>query len=201
MNANTLTMKRIKIIFVALTLLLPTAAMAQFRQDRSNCEYMFKWDISYAPFVSNAGHPNYDGNYTINEPDLRHQFGASIINGVCLHQDFFVGLGLGYDYLAVPSRLTEGWHSAAAYIDFDYRPLDIPCSPMAYAKGGVNYLLRPEGMSNMLSPYAEIGLGMNWYYNYVLSNMERNYHSLFLTVGVAYYQETIFVPIRLGMRF
>ena len=182
-------------------LVLSSSAFAQFRQDRSNYEYMLKWDIGYGPFVSNLGPTNYDGLYTINEPDLRHTFSANIINGVCIHQDFFLGLGLGYNYLAVPAHITEGWHSALAYVDFDYSPLSTSWSPMAYAKAGASYLLRPEPMSNTLTPYLEAGLGANWYFNYVLSNMERNYHSLFFTVGVSYFQQSVFVPVRLGMRF
>lgn len=182
-------------------MLVSGSVWGQFRQDRSDVEYMFKWEAGYAPFVSNLGQPNYDGLYNINEPDLRHAAGLNLINGVCLYQDFFLGLGLGYDYLAVPAKPTEGWHSALAFIDFDYRPLDMDWSPMAYARAGAHYMLRPDPLTNTLTPYLEVGLGANWYYNYYLSNYERNYRSLFFTIGVAYMQQSVFMPIRIGMRF
>jgi hypothetical protein len=34
-----------------------------------------------------------------------------------------------------------------------------------------------------------------------MRNMERNWHSFYLTVGVAYMQQAIFLPVRIGWRW
>jgi len=191
-------MNKIKSIILAVMLLLSSSAFAQFRQDRSIYEYMFKWEAGYAPFVSNLGNP---GEYNFYINDLRHMAGVNLINGVCIKQDFYLGVGLGYDYVVNPSDLKGGWHSGLAFIDFDFRPLDMEWSPMVYAKGGAHYMMGKTPYGNTITPYLEVGLGANWYYNYVLSNMERNYHSLFFELGIAYTQQTVVIPFRIGMRF
>lgn len=191
-------MSKIRILAIALLLTFASTAMAQFRQDRHNVEYMFKWEAGYAPFVSNLGQPGPYGYYI---EDLRHTAGLNLINGVCIKQEFFLGLGLGYDYMFRPADLAGGWHSALGFLDFDYRPFDRAWCPMGYARAGAHYMMGDTPYGNTLTPYFEIGMGVNWHYNYVLSNYERNYRSLILEVGVAYTQQTVYVPLRIGMRF
>lgn len=56
----------------------------------------------------------------------------------------------------------------------------------------------------LFSPMAEVYGGLNWYYWYHLNgmrNMTRNWHSFYATIGVAYMQQTVFLPIRLGWRW
>lgn len=191
-------MNKIKSLVLAIALFVAGAAQAQFSQALSDYEYMFKVEAGYAPYVSNLGHPGEYGYY-IN--DLRHTTGINVINGVCIKQDFFVGLGLGYNYVAAPSHFKNGWHSAMAFIDFDFRPLDVEFAPMIIGKLGASYMMGDTPYGNTIAPYAEVGLGINWYYNHVLSNMERNNRSIFLEVAFAYTQQTTFLPVRMGWRF
>lgn len=191
-------MNKIKYLVLACALFVAANANAQFSQDRSDYEYMFKLEAGFLPYVSNYGHP---GDYGYYIDDLRHMAGVNVINGVNIKQDFFVGLGLGYTYVTSPSNIADGWHGALAFVDLDYRPLDEKWAPMAYAKLGAHYMMADTPYGNTLTPYVEAGLGINWFYNYVLRNMERNYRSLFLEVGFAYTQQTTFVPVRIGWRF
>lgn len=191
-------MKHIRYFLAALLVLATLPATAQFRQDRSDYEYMFKAELGYLPYMLNIGEEGADGYYLDN---LQHVANVNIINGVCIKQDFFVGLGLGYGYVATPKNMADGWHSALAFVDFDYRPLDVEFSPMVGAKAGVSYLMADSPYGSTLTPYVEVSAGLNWYFRYVIRNMERNYASLFLELGFAYTQQTGFLPIRLGVRF
>ncbi|MBQ9639765.1 MAG: hypothetical protein IJV22_09465 [Bacteroidales bacterium] len=196
-------MKRLGLILLLVLACTPGLMRAQFSQDRPKAEYMFKADLGYMVFNSNVGEDK-TSEFTI--PDQRHIPMVSVMNGVCLNQDFFVGVGLGYGY-AVPSHamkenLSNGWHTLAAFVDADYRPLDRAWSPMAYAKLGATFMPEVENVRNAtLSALGEIGLGLNWYYDYRYVNMERNYRSLYFEVGFAYTQMASFFTARLGVRF
>lgn len=196
-------MNRIKILLALLAVAVSLPATAQFRQDRSDYEYMFKADLGYMPFVMNLGDKGVNGYYI---SDLQHAASVNIINGVCIKQDFFVGLGLGYNMVIAPSDIANfnfanGWHCPMAHIDFDYRPLDVEWSPMVGAKAGASYLMADSPYGNTLTPYIEISTGLNWFFRYEYRNMERNYLSVYLELAFAYTQQTCFLPIRVGFRF
>ncbi len=196
-------MNRIKILLALLAVAVSLPATAQFRQDRYDYEYMFKADLGYMPFVMNLGDKGANGYYI---SDLQHAASVNIINGVCIKQDFFVGLGLGYNMVIAPSDIANfnfanGWHCPMAYIDFDYRPLDVEWSPMVGAKAGASYLMADSPYGNTLTPYIEISTGLNWFFRYEYRNMERNYLSVYLELAFAYTQQTCFLPIRVGFRF
>lgn len=191
-------MKKTGLIAITVMLLLAANAKAQFTQDKAKVEAMFKIEAGYMPFVSNLGDKGDNGYYI---DDMRHIANANVIGGVNICQDFFVGVGAGYGYVAKPDDFGEGWHSFLGFVDFDYRPLDVEWAPMAGAKVGVSYLMADSPYENTLKPYAEINAGVNWFFNYVYRNMERNYASVYLTVGFAYTQQTTFIPVRVGLRF
>ena len=195
-----------KIIRLFLALVFVVAAVqgyAQFRQDRHDVEYMFKAELGYMPFISNLGREG-DFGYIIN--DLRHGIGVNIINGVNIKQDFFLGLGLGYNFIATPAQIGDlnfgdGWHCPMAFVDFDFRPLDEEWAPMFGTRLGASYLMADNAYGNTLKPYVEIYTGVNWFFRHEVRNMERNYVSLFIEMAFNYTQQTCFLPVRVGIRF
>lgn len=196
-------MKKIGVLFLFAALLCSLSANAQFRQDRSDVEYMFKGEIGYMPFVSNLGDK---GEYGYLIDDLRHAVNINVINGFNIKQDFFLGLGLGYCFVAKPKdisglNIADGWHCPMAFVDFDYRPLNEEWAPMFGAKIGASYMMADTPYGNTLKPYLENATGVNWFFSHASRNMEHNYKSIFLEVAFAYTQQTCFVPIRLGYRF
>lgn len=200
---NLQNMNRIKLFFALIAVAVALPATAQFRQDRHAVEYMFKAELGYSPFVSNLGKESADG-YIIS--DMRHAVGANLINGVNINQDFFVGIGLGYNFVAKPAdighlNISQGWHCPMAFVDFDYRPLDEEWAPMFGMKLGASYLMTDGPYGNSLKPYIEVATGVNWFFSHAVRNLEHNYRSLFFEVGFAYTQQTCYVPIRLGVRF
>ena len=191
-------MNRLKLLFFLVAVAVTFPVAAQFSQDRSDFEYMFKAEADYMPYVSNIGS---EGPYGYLIDDLQHMANVNIINGVNIKQDFFVGLGLGYGYVAVPSNFADGWHCGMAFVDFDYRPLDMEFSPMVGIKAGASYLMADTPYGSTLKPYLEVNTGINWFFKYEYRNMERNYLSLYLELAFAYTQQTAFIPIRIGFRF
>lgn len=186
--------KNITLFFLMLAAI---SAKAQFSQDGSKVDYMFKAELGYMPYVANLG-PESENGYYIG--DMRHLSNANIINGINIDQDFFLGLGLGYGYVAKPNDMASGWHSALAFVDFDFRPLDVEWAPMVGARVGAHYMMADSPFGNTITPYAEVTTGMNWFFRYEYRNMERNFLSLYLELSLAYTQQTIFIPIRLGIR-
>jgi hypothetical protein len=195
-------MRKISIILVAFFILVSVSAKAQYDQNRSGWERMFKVDLGYAPFVTNPNDKENDGYYLNN---LQHFGGVNVMGGLCLNQDFFAGLGAGFNYYFVPNELGKDMGNDRmgfqVYGDFDYRSLQDEFSPMVYAKAGASYMMSDGTFGNTLTPMLEVGLGCNWYFSHAVVNMERNYKSLYLTVGFAYMQQTFFLPICLGIRF
>ena len=79
----------------------------------------------------------------------------------------------------------------------DYQPVTIKWAPEVGGRLGGSILL--DGMN--FSPMAEVYTGINWYYAHGLRNMAHNWHSFYLTIGVAYMQQAVFLPVRLGWRW
>ena len=196
-------MNKIKAFFLLVAIAISFTATAQFRQDRSDYEYMFKAEMGYMPFISNLGH---EGDYGYIISNLEHGVGLNVINGVNIKQDFFIGLGLGASFIARPADMANfdfgaGMLCPKAFADFDYRPLNEEWAPMFGARVGASYLMSDGPYGNTLKPYVELLTGVNWFFRHVVRNMERNYASLYLEVGFAYTQQTCCLPIRLGIRF
>ena len=191
-------MNKIKILSLLLVLAMAIPAKSQYVQNKPKLEPMFKIEAGYMPFISNLGNKG-DFGYLIN--DMRHIANANFIGGVNIRQDFFVGLGGGYGYVTKPDDFGNGWSSILGFVDLDYRPLDLEWAPMVGAKAGVSYMMSNGPYENTLKPYVEVNTGINWFFNYVYRNMERNYLSLYFEIGFAYTQQTTFIPVRVGLRF
>lgn len=185
------------------------SAMAQYSQDRPKVEYMFKVEAGYLHNIGNWGTPatpatttDVEGTgYNLNA--YEEGMGLNVINGVNISQDFFLGGGLGYSFCAPmrPARFDRSSHMAVAFVDMDFRPVGDIWAPMVGARVGGSFLMNPNNYGNTVSPYLEVYGGVNWFYDHALQQMDRNYHSLFVEVGVVMVQQTWFIPLRVGWRW
>lgn len=196
-------MKQFRILILVCATMFSLSTNAQFRQDHAKVDYMFKAELGYLPFVDNLGDKGEYG-YIIN--DMQHAVNVNVINGININQDFFLGLGLGYNFVAKPKdignlNIDQGSHCPMAFLDFDFRPLNEEWAPMFEAKIGASYLMSDGPYDNTLKPYIELATGVNWFFNHEVRNMERNYKSLYMTIAFAYTQQACYVPIRIGFRF
>jgi hypothetical protein len=134
--------------------------------------------------------------------------------GVNISQDWFLGGGAGFNYFLSPNQAeAESYMGANVFVDMDFRPIwkaimgvdyqptSIKFAPLLGVRAGGSMLFANE---TLFSPLAEVYAGLNWYYWYHfhgMRNMSRNWHSFYITLGVAYMQQTVFLPIRLGWRW
>lgn len=188
--------------------MLTLRAVAQPSQLEPNSEFMFKVELGYMPFVCNTGVGGSEG-YVLSQQE--HALGLDVVAGANLFQDWFVGGGVGGDVFRKPTLneadLTIG---AMVFVDADYRPsrrsgavLDrstraMMFAPIAGARAGVSALM---GEEVSMTPMVEVYGGVSWYYARGLRNSTLHRHSLFATLGVAYMQETVYLPVRIGWRW
>lgn len=201
-------MKSIKILCLTALVMVSMSARAQFFQSETD-QWMMKLELGAMPFMGNVGQPGEFGYYLNN---FESAAGLDVIAGRNLSQDFFVGVGLGGYYVANINSLSDYRLAATAFVDIDFRPIwfgrgadHMPetyrFAPMAGVRGGVSMLMDAEDRYGMnLTPYGEIYAGVNWYYRHGLRNMEHNWRSLYLQIGVAYMQQTVYLPVRIGWR-
>ncbi|MBR1850446.1 MAG: hypothetical protein IJ789_03635 [Bacteroidales bacterium] len=201
-------MKNIKILCITALLLFSLDAEAQFLQNERT-QWMAKFELGVMPFMGNLGQ---SGNYGYYLGNYESAAGLSAIVGRNLSQDFMLGVGASGYYVANISTPADFKIAATLFVDLDFRPIwtgvgadHIPqtfrFAPMAGLRGGASVLLDDANRySTNLTPYGEIYAGVNWYYRHGLRNMEHNWRSLYLQLGVAYMQQTVFLPVRLGWR-
>ena len=203
-------MKNIRIVLLLVMLLGCTMAKAQYTQDKPNVEFMFKVEAGYLHFVGNYGKPEIEGTDPYDIPsgyrlNLHEEAaGLNLMAGANISQDFFLGGGLGYAYcypLFKGNMDYTASHMAHLFVDMDYRPVGDIWAPMVGARVGGSFLMNPGNYGNTISPYLEVYTGLNWFYDHALQQMDRNYHSLFVEVGIVLEQQSVFFPLRIGWRW
>ena len=201
-------MNRIKAIIATLFVAMAFGATAQYSQLGAKNEFMFKAEIGYSPFMGNFGKLG-DNGYNL--PQYEHAAGLNVMAGVNISQDWFLGGGVGVNYYHnLVQELSKPMFGANVFVDFDFRPIwkavmgvdyqptTITWAPLMGARLGGSLLFADQ---MLFTPLAEAYGGINWYYAHGLRNMTHNWHSFYATLGVAYMQQTFFLPIRVGWRW
>ncbi len=207
-------MNRIRNILFLVLAGLSSAAAAQYSQLGSNSEFMLKIEAGYMPFVGNIGTAGDHGYYLSR---FHNAANFNIMAGANVSQDWFIGGGAGVNYyhnfvqgLAIPALganvfadvdFRPIWHGT---MGLDYQPGTIKLAPLLGGRVGASVLMgapEPDGYGMTITPMAELYGGINWYYLHGLRNMGHNWHSFYATIGIAYMQQTVFLPVRIGWRW
>ncbi|MBQ3788943.1 MAG: hypothetical protein II849_09105 [Bacteroidales bacterium] len=206
-------MMKIKAIVLAVLVGVSLTSAAQYSQLGKKNEFMLKVEGGYGFFMGNVGTADEEtGRYNL---DKFHSLAnVNFMAGVNISQDWFLGGGAGFCYFLSPNQETaESMMGANVFVDFDFRPIwkaimgldyqptSIKFAPLLGARLGGSMLFADD---MLFTPMAEFYGGLNWYYWYHLNgmrNMSRNWHSFYVTIGIAYMQQTVFLPIRLGWRW
>ncbi|MBR4773733.1 MAG: hypothetical protein IK010_04805 [Bacteroidales bacterium] len=207
-------MNRTKLIIAVVLTALTLNAAAQYSQLGSKNEFMLKMELGYAPFMGNMGQAGDHGYYL---SKFHNATGANIMLGANISQDWFIGAGAGFNYYHnMVQGMAEPLMGANVFVDVDFRPIwkgvmgldyqptTIKWAPLVGLRAGGSALLgkaEPESYGTTLTPMAEFYGGINWYYMHGLHNMEHNWHSFYATIGVAYMQQTVYLPVRVGWRW
>ncbi len=206
-------MNKIKTLFLVALMGITLTSEAQYTQLGKSNEFMLKIEAGYGPFMTNSGTPDVENGYNLNK--YHHMANANIMAGANISQDWFLGAGGGFCYFFnLKQETAESYMGATAFVDFDFRPVwkaimgldyqptSIKWAPMIGGRLGGSALFTND--TPLITPMGEIYGGINWYYWYHLHgmrNMTRTWHSFYATIGVAYMQQTFFLPIRLGWRW
>ena len=172
---------------------------------------MLKVEAGYAPFATNVGEA---GDQGFNIPTYHNAAVVNVMAGVNVSQDWFIGGGAGFNYY---HNMKQGMVTPMmgvnvfADVDFrpfwpglgdiDYQPSSFKWAPMIGLRAGASMILDHPDYSSPITPMVELYGGANWYYMHGLRNMQHNWHALYATVGVAYLQQTVYLPIRIGWRW
>lgn len=201
-------MNKIRTLLLVAFVTATALCHAQFTQENPRTEFMMKVEANYLHFTSNAGTPGTNG-YNLNATE--EGAGLNFALGANISQDFFLGGGLGYNYMAPAAHLDRSSQEFHAFLDFDFRPIithwtpffgpvKTDWSPMLGLRAGGSFLMNANNYGTTMSPYLEFYAGINWFYDHALKQMTRNYHSWYLQTGVVLFQQTVFIPIQLGWR-
>ena len=210
--SNRLSKKAILSLALLAFLTLPTmSATAQYSQLGGKNEFMLKVEAGYAPFMGNVGTA---GEHGFNVGKFHNAAVIDVMAGANVSQDWFVGGGAGFVYYHnMQQSIVTPMMGANVFADVDFRPIwqglmgtdyqpaTILWAPMVGARAGVSIILDHPDYGMPMTPLAELYIGINWYYRHGLRNMQHNWHSLYATIGVAYMQQTVFLPVRIGWRW
>ena len=207
-------MNKIKNIIAVVLTAFALNASAQYSQLGKKNEFMLKMELGYAPFMGNMGQAGEHGYYL---SKFHNAAGANIMAGINISQDWFIGAGAGFNYFHnLQQGLADPLMGANFFLDIDFRPIwkgvmgldyqptTIKWAPLVGFRAGGSALMgkaEPDGYGTTITPLAEFYGGINWYYMHGLRNMEHNWHSFYATIGVAYMQQTVFLPVRVGWRW
>lgn len=205
-------MNKIKYLLLATLLGISLSASAQFSQLGPKNEFMLKVEAGYAPFMGNTGEAGDFGYYL----SKFHQAATmNVMAGINISQDWFLGAGVGFNYYHnLNQELADPYPGAVFFVDFDFRPIwkaimgldyqptTIKVAPLVGGRVGGSLLMgNADQYGTTFTPMGEFYGGINWYYRHGLRNMEHNWHSFYATIGVAFMQQTVFLPIRVGWRW
>ncbi len=125
--------------------------------------------------------PNWKGYYL----DGENGFDLSITNGIEYKEKLYAGVGVGYlNY--------EGINGFSVFSDFEYLPLKRRLSPLVNLKIGYNHIWNQyEGGTG--TALGELGIGVN----YKLTDR----FGIYAKSGVLMTQQSLLIPIRIGLRF
>ena len=204
-------MNKIKTVIALVLTCLATGASAQFSQLGPKNEFMLKAEAGYMPFIGHVGNPGEQG-YTLR--DFHNGANLNVMAGINISQDWFLGGGAAFHYFHNTEQgLAEPLMGVGFFVDFDFRPIwkavmgvdyqptTIKWAPEVGGRLGGSMLLNHPDYGSPFTPLAEFYGGINWYYAHGLRNMEHNWHSFYATIGIAYMQQAVFLPIRIGWRW
>lgn len=172
-------MNRIKLFIIGLITILT------FNQGYSQISYSIKAETGFLKYQNNTIQvdpgPNWKG-YNLYE---ENGIDFNIVNGIDLKNKLFAGIGIGYLNF-------EGINGLSVFTDFEYLPFKTRLTPLINLKIGYSHIWNQydNGTGTGLGEFC-VGL------NYRLTDKM----NIYAKSGFSMTQESLLIPIRLGIRF
>ena len=172
-------MNRIKLLIIGLI------TISTVNQGYSQISYSIKTETGFLKYQYNTIQvdpgPNWKGYYLYEENGID----LNVINGFDFNKKLFAGIGLGYlNY--------EGVNGLSIFSDFEYLPLKTRLTPLINLKIGYSHIWNQydNGTGTGLGEFC-VGL------NYRLTEKM----DIYAKSGFTLTQQSLLIPIRLGIRF
>lgn len=172
-------MNKLKLIAIGLITILT------FNQGYSQINYSIKAETGFLIYQNNTRAvdpgPNWKG-YNLYE---QNGIDFNIVNGINLKNKLFAGIGLGYLNF-------EGIDGFSAFADFEYLPLKTKLTPLINLKFGYSHIWN-QYKNGTGTGLCEFTVGMNYRLTGKIG--------IYAKSGFAMTQQSLLIPIRLGVRF
>jgi len=170
-------------IMKRLTLLLLFALTAVIGY--SQIDYQRKIEIGYLRYQYNTVQVDPGPNWNGYNLDGENGIDLNVINGLTFRDKVFTGIGLGYLNF-------EGIHGFSIFADIEYLPLKTKLTPFVNLKIGYNHIWN-QYENGTGSALEEMGLGLNFGLTEKVD--------IYLQSGFLMTQQSLIIPIRLGLKF
>jgi len=171
-------MNRIKYFFALIFLILVSNGYSQIK-------YSIRSEIGFLKFQNNTVQvdpgPNWEG-YNLND---ENGIDINIVNGVAFNNKVFVGIGFGYLNF-------EAIDGVSLFTDFEYLPLKTKLTPLINLKIGYSHLWN-QYENGTGTGLGELCLGLNYRLTEKIN--------IYTKSGFLMTQQSLLIPIRLGIRF
>lgn len=148
-------------------------------------DYKRKIEIGYMNYRYNTIQVDPGSNWKGYNLDGENGIDLNVINGLSFKKKIFVGIGVGYLNF-------EGINGFSIFTDFEYLPFKTKLTPFFNLKIGYNHIWN-QYENGTGSALGEFGIGLN----YVLTEKM----DIYLQSGFIMTQQSLLIPIRIGIRF
>jgi hypothetical protein len=160
-------------------------AILTVNQGYAQINYSIKGETGFLKYLFNTIQidpgPNWKGYYL----DEENGIDFNIVNGVDFKNKLFAGIGIGYLNF-------EGVNGLSVFSDFEYIPLKTRLSPLINLKIGYSHIWN-QYENGTGTGLGEFCLGLN----YRLTEKT----DIYVKSGFTMTQQSLLIPIRLGIRF
>jgi len=160
-------------------------AVLTINQAYSQINYSMKAETGFLKYQINTIQvdpgPNWKGYYL----DEENGIDIYMVNGIDFKNKIFAGIGIGYLNF-------EGTNGLSIFTDFEYLPFHARLTPLINLKFGYSHV-ENQYENGTGTGLGEVCLGLNY------SLTEKM--GVFVKSGITLTQQSLFIPIRLGIRF
>ncbi|HNV49691.1 MAG: hypothetical protein WBK40_08625 [Bacteroidales bacterium] len=172
-------MNKIKFFIIGLTMILT------INQGYSQISYSIKTETGFLMYQNNTIQvdpgPNWKG-YNLYE---QNGIDFNIVNGIDFENKLFVGIGIGYLNF-------EGINGFYAFTDFEYLPLKTKLTPLVNLKIGYSHIWN-QYENGTGTGLVELSTGLNYRLTEKID--------IYAKSGFTITQQSLLIPIRLGIKF
>jgi hypothetical protein len=172
-------MNKIKFFIIGLTMILT------INQGYSQISYSIKTETGFLMYQNNTIQVDPGPHWTGYNVYEQNGIDFNIVNGIDFENKLFVGIGIGYLNF-------EGINGFYAFTDFEYLPLKTKLTPLVNLKIGYSHIWN-QYENGTGTGLVELSTGLNYRLTEKID--------IYAKSGFTITQQSLLIPIRLGIKF